>query len=85
MRELDGPRRTSIVDTPGRSSGEKLLDRLEKVRALERAAKAAKAPKARPVVRRLRGEQLSTQWQLEVIDTYLQLCPAGNGAFVSCG
>ena len=79
MRELDGPRRSSIVDTPGRSSGEKLLDRLEKVRALERAAKAAKAPKARQVVRRLRGKQLSTQWQLEVIDTTLQLCPAGNG------
>ena len=43
MRELDGPRRSSIVVTSGRSSGEKHLDRLEKVRALERAAKAAKA------------------------------------------
>ena len=78
MRELDGPRRSSISSTPGRSSGEKHLDRLEKVRARERAAKAAKAPKARQVVRRLRGNQLSTQWQLEVIDATLQ-CPLPSG------
>ena len=79
MRELDGPRRSSIVDTPGRSSGEKLLDRLEMVRARERAANAAKAPPARQVVRRLRGKQWSTQWQLEVLGTTLQCpCPPGN-------
>ena len=79
MRELDGPRRSSIAVTPARSSGEKLLDRLEMVRARERAAKAAKAPPARQVVRRLRGKQWSTQWQLEVLGTTLQCpCPPGN-------
>ena len=79
MRELDGPRRSSISSTPGRSSGEKHQDRLEMVRARERAAKAAKAPPARQVVRRLRGKQWSTQWQLDVLGTTLQCpCPPGN-------
>ena len=79
MRELDWPRRSSISSTPGRTSGEKRQDMLEKVRARERAAMAAKAPPATQVVRRLRGKQWSTQWQLEDLGTTLQCpCPPGN-------
>ena len=86
MRELDGPRRSSISSTPGRSSGEKRQDMLEKVRARERAAKAAKAPPAQRVVRRVVGKQRTTQWGVAVTGSTLQsapqvmvpLCPAGN-------
>ena len=86
MRELDGPRRSSISSTPGRSSGEKKQDMLEKVRARERAAKAALAPPAQRVVRRLVGKQWTTQWSVADIGSTLQsvpqvtvpLCPTGN-------
>ena len=71
MRELDGPRRSSIVVTSVRSSGEKILDRLQKARGLERAN--AKAAKARRVVRRLVGKQRTTQWDVAVTVSYTHL------------